>query len=112
MFQSVKEFLEAARNARMKANDWKVKEKPIAEIRAMAELQEQAEELIHSIKYEPWEELFFRHFVLGETWEKAAVKVYKVYISPGGAYKAVSKVYKQLEASKEWKQIQENRRGA
>lgn len=28
MFQSVKEFLEAARNARMKANDWKVKEKP------------------------------------------------------------------------------------
>lgn len=40
---------------------------------------------------------------------KAAVKV---YISPGGAYKAVSKVYKQLETSKEWERIQENRRGA
>lgn len=103
MFQSVKEFLEAARNARMKANDWKVKEKPIAE------LQKQAEELIHSIKYEPWEKLFFRHFVLGETWEKAAVKV---YISPSGAYKAVNKVYKQLADSEEWKRIQENRPGA
>ena len=149
MNQSVKEFLESARCARLKANDWKEelamiesdisglrsagvgglgvqnntrrdlsdtlilferkREKAIAEIRAMAELQEQAEELIHSIKYEPWEKLFFRHFVLGETWEKAAVKV---YISPGGAYKAVSKVYKQLETSKEWERIQENRRGA
>ena len=108
MFQSVKEFLEAARNARIKANDWKVKEKPIAEVEAMAVLQEQAEELIHSIKYEPWEKLFFRHFVLGETWEKAAVKI---YISPSGAYKAVSKVYKQLADSEEWKRIQENRRG-
>lgn len=87
----------------------KVKEKPIAEIEAMAELQKQAEELIHSIKYEPWEKLFFRHFVLGETWEKAAVKV---YISPSGAYKAVNKVYKQLADSEEWKQIQENRPGA
>lgn len=109
MFQSVKEFLEVARNARMKANDWKVKEKPIAEIEAMAMLQEQAEELIHSIKYEPWEKLFFRHFVLGETWEKAAAKI---YISPSGAYNAVSKVYKQLADSEEWKRIQKNRQGA
>lgn len=148
MNQSVKEFLESARCARLKANDWteelamiesdmsglrsagvgglgvqnntrrdlsdtlilfeRKREKAIAEIRAMAELQEQAEALIHSIQYGPWERLFFRRYILGETWKKAA---YETYFSPSAAMVAAGKVYKQLEASKEWKQIQENRRG-
>lgn len=148
MNQSVKEFLESARCARLKANDWKEelamiesdisglrsagvgglgvqnntrrdlsdtlilferkREKAIAEIRAMAELQEQAEALIHSIQYGPWERLFFRRYILGETWEKAADET---YFSQSGAMLAAGKVYKQLEASKEWKRIQEYRRG-
>lgn len=74
----------------------------------MAELQEQAEALIHSIQYGPWERLFFRHYILGETWEKAADKT---YFSQSGAMLAAGKVYKQLEAGKEWERIQENRRG-
>lgn len=146
MNQSVKEFLESARCARLKANDWKEelamiesdisglrsagvgglgvqnntrrdlsdtlilferkREKAIAEIRAMAELQEQAEGLIHSIRYGPWERLFFRRYILGETWEKAADET---YFSQRGAMLAAGKVYKQLEASEEWKRIQENR---
>lgn len=149
MNQSVKEFLESARCARLKANDWKEelamiesdmsglrsagvgglgvqnntrrdlsdtlilferkRERAIAEIRAMAELQEQAEALIHSIQYGPWERLFFRRYILGETWEKAADET---YFSQSGAMLAAGKVYKQLEASKEWERIQENRRGA
>lgn len=148
MNQSVKEFLESARCARLKANDWKEelamiesdisglrsagvgglgvqnntrrdlsdtlilferkREKAIAEIRAMAELQEQAEALIHSIQYGPWERLFFRRYILGETWEKAADET---YFSQSGAMLAAGKVYKQLEASKEWERIQEYRRG-
>lgn len=148
MNQSVKEFLESARCARLKANDWteelamiesdmsglrsagvgglgvqnntrrdlsdtlilfeRKREKAIAEIRAMAELQEQAEALIHSIQYGPWERLFFRRYILGETWKKAA---YETYFSPSGAMLAAGKVYKQLEVSKEWKRIQEYRRG-
>lgn len=148
MNQSVKEFLESARCARLKANDWteelamiesdmsglrsagvgglgvqnntrrdlsdtlilfeRKREKAIAEIRAMAELQEQAEALIHSIQYGPWERLFFRRYILGETWEKVADKT---YFSQRGAMLAAGKVYKQLEASKEWKRIQEYRRG-
>lgn len=148
MNQSVKEFLESARCARLKANDWKEelamiesdmsglrsagvgglgvqnntrrdlsdtlilferkREKAIAEIRAMAELQEQAEALIHSIQYGPWERLFFRRYILGETWEKAADET---YFSQRGAMLAAGKVYKQLEASKEWERIQEYRRG-
>lgn len=146
MNQSVKEFLESARCARLKANDWKEelamiesdmsglrsagvgglgvqnntrrdlsdtlilferkREKAIAEIRAMAMLQEQAEGLIHSIQYGPWERLFFRRYILGETWEKAADET---YFSQRGAMLAAGKVYKQLEASEEWKRIQENR---
>lgn len=146
MNQSVKEFLESARCARLKANDWKEelamiesdisglrsagvgglgvqnntrrdlsdtlilferkREKAIAEIRAMAMLQEQAEALIHSIQYGPWERLFFRRYILGETWEKAADET---YFSQRGAMLAAGKVYKQLEASEEWKRIQENR---
>lgn len=85
------------------------REKAIAEIRAMAELQEQAEALIHSIQYGPWERLFFRRYILGETWEKAADET---YFSQSGAMLAAGKVYKQLEASKEWERIQEKRRGA
>lgn len=148
MNQSVKEFLESARCARLKANDWKEelamiesdmsglrsagvgglgvqnntrrdlsdtlilferkREKAIAEIRAMAELQEQAEALIHSIQYGPWERLFFRRYILGETWEKAADET---CFSQRGAMLAAGKVYKQLEASKEWERIQEYRRG-
>lgn len=146
MNQSVKEFLESARCARLKANDWKEelamiesdisglrsagvgglgvqnntrrdlsdtlilferkREKAIAEIRAMAMLQEQAEALIHSIQYGPWERLFFRRYILGETWEKAADET---YFSQSGAMLAAGKVYKQLEAGEEWKRIQENR---
>lgn len=150
MNQSVKEFLESARCARLKANDWKEelamiesdmsglrsagvgglgvqnntrrdlsdtlilferkREKAIAEIRAMAELQEQAEALIHSIQYGPWERILFHRYILGETWEKVAEKTY--FSSWQAASRAARSALKKLAASKEWKRIQENRRGA